>query len=107
MDDTPEKFQQKIADELQSISEKRDIEVFFLPDAGRAQEKIKSLSHRGKGLIIGSGWDKKLADDRGFDFINAALPTDYRMVLNANYVGFSGGLRLIEDIYSGTLSKFA
>lgn len=107
VDDTPEKFQQKIADELQSISEKRDIEVFFLPDAGKAQEKIKSLSHRGKGLIIGSGWDKKLADDRGFDFINAALPTDYRMVLNANYVGFSGGLRLIEDIYSGTLSKFA
>lgn len=107
VDDTPEKYQEEIAKELQSISTKRQIPVFFSPDAGKAQNKIRELSHKGKGVIIGAGWDKQIAREKNYDFISAAIPTDYRLVMRTGYVGFAGGLRLIEDIYSNTLSKFA
>ena len=79
----------------------------FSPDAGKAQNKIRELSHKGKGVIIGAGWDKQIAREKNYDFISAAIPTDYRLVMRTGYVGFAGGLRLIEDIYSNTLSKFA
>ena len=107
VDDTPEKYQEEIAKELQSISTKRQIPVFFSPDAGKAQNKIRELSHKGKGVIIGAGWDKQIAREKNYDFISAAIPTDYRLVMRTGYVGFAGGLMLIEDIYSNTLSKFA
>lgn len=107
VDDTPEKYQEEIAKELQSISTKRQIPVFFSPDAGKAQNKIRELNHKGKGVIIGAGWDKQIAREKNYDFISAAIPTDYRLVMRTGYVGFAGGLRLIEDIYSNTLSKFA
>jgi nitrogenase molybdenum-iron protein beta chain len=107
VDDTPEKYQEEIAKELQSISAKRQIPLFFSPDAGKAQNKIRELNHKGKGVIIGAGWDKQIAREKNYDFISAAIPTDYRLVMRTGYVGFAGGLRLIEDIYSNTLSKFA
>ncbi|NLL77803.1 MAG: hydrogenase [Clostridiales bacterium] len=105
-DNTPVKYQEQIKEELRSTSKKRDIPLIFEPDAGKAQETIRSLSHQGRGLIIGSGWDKELAKEKNYDFLPAALPTPYRLVLTTNYVGFTGGLRVIEDIYDTVLSTY-
>ncbi len=106
VDNTPERFKQEIAAELKSTSDKREIPLFFEPDAGRAQETIRGLNNSGRGLIIGSGWDKELARNKKFDFLSASVPTPYRLVLTTNYVGFSGGLRVIEDIYDAVLSTY-
>lgn len=105
-DGTPEKFQEQIAAELAGTSDKREIPVTFEPDAGLAQEAIRRLRHRGRGLIIGSGWDKELAREKGYDFLSAALPSPYRLVLTTNYAGFSGGLRVMEDLYLGVLATY-
>ncbi|MDR0820883.1 MAG: hydrogenase, partial [Oscillospiraceae bacterium] len=98
-DNTPEKFKAQIAADLSATSDKREIKITFEPDAGLCQEAIRGLSHSGRGLIIGSGWDKELATEKDYDFLSAALPSPYRLVLTTNYAGFSGGLRVIEDIY--------
>ncbi|MDR1131362.1 MAG: hydrogenase [Oscillospiraceae bacterium] len=105
-DNTPEKFQEQIQAELSSASGKREIPIVFEPDAGLAQEAIRKLAHSGRGLIIGSGWDKALAREKDYDFLSAALPSPYRLVLAANYAGFSGGLRVIEDIYHNVLATY-
>ncbi|MDR2610100.1 MAG: hydrogenase [Clostridiales Family XIII bacterium] len=105
-DNTPEKFKERIAAELQSVSGKREIPVTFEPDAGLCQDAILRLEHSGRGLIIGSGWDKELAVEKGYDFLSAALPSPYRLVLTTNYAGFSGGLRVIEDIYHQVLTTY-
>jgi nitrogenase molybdenum-iron protein beta chain len=105
-DNTPEEFQERIAAELASTSDKREIPIFFEPDAGLAQERIRGLKHNGRGLLIGSGWEKELAKEKGYDFLSAGLPSPYRMVLTTNYAGFSGGLRVIEDIYNGVLATY-
>lgn len=105
-DNTPEKYQDAIRADIASISDKREIPVFFEPDAGRAQDVLRGLRHEGRGLIIGSGWDRDLAQEKGYDFLSAALPSPYRLNLTTNYIGFSGGLRVIEDIYNGVLATY-
>jgi nitrogenase molybdenum-iron protein beta chain len=106
VDNTPEAFQEGIRGELAAASGKRAIPVTFDPDAGRAQEAIRGFQHPGRGLLIGSGWDKLLAQDKGLDFLSASVPSPYRLVLTTGYLGFRGGLRLIEDIYDQVLSSY-
>jgi nitrogenase molybdenum-iron protein beta chain len=106
VDNTPEAFQAGIRAELATTSSKRTIPVTFDPDAGRAQESIRGLQHPGRGLLIGSGWDKLLAQERGLDFLSASAPSPYRLVLTTGYLGFRGGLRLIEDIYGQVLATY-
>jgi nitrogenase molybdenum-iron protein beta chain len=105
-DNTPDKFHEQITAEIASTSDKREIPVIFEPDAGLAQEAIRKINHSGRGLIIGSGWDKELAKEKNYDFLSAALPSPYRMVMTTNYAGFSGGLRVIEDIYHNVLATY-
>ena len=105
-DNTPEKFQAQIRQLVQNISDKREIPLFFEPDAGKAQAILRDTHHTGRGLLIGSGWDKELAKEKDYDFLSAALPSPYRLVLTTNYVGFSGGLRVIEDIYLTVLGTY-
>ncbi|MDR1422443.1 MAG: hypothetical protein LBI64_06230, partial [Coriobacteriales bacterium] len=99
VDGTPEEFQEAIHADLAATSDKRIIPLTFDPDAGACQRAIRELKHSGRGLLIGSGWDKELAKEKGFDYLPAAVPCPYRLVLTTNYVGFTGGLRVIEDIY--------
>ena len=106
VDNTPEEFRAQIEADLKSTSDRKTIPLCFEPDAGKAQDVIRSLRHKGRGLIIGSGWDKELAREKDYDFLSAAVPTPYRMVLTTNYVGFSGGLRVIEDIYDRVLATY-
>ncbi|MDR1532221.1 MAG: hydrogenase [Clostridiales bacterium] len=105
-DNTPPEFQDELRRYLAAASAKREIPLYFEPDAGAAQEIIRKLSHAGRGLIIGSGWDKELAIEKNYDYLSAALPTPYRLVMTANYAGFTGGLRIIEDIYNSVLATY-
>jgi nitrogenase molybdenum-iron protein beta chain len=106
-DATPEKFQEAIRADLKSTSDKREIPLYFEPDAGTAQEILRKVNHSGRGIIIGSGWDKELAKEKSYDFLSAAIPSPYRLVMTTNYVGFTGGLRVIEDIYHLVLASYA
>ena len=106
VDNTPREYIEQISADLRSTSDKREIPVYFDPDAGKAQDIIRKTSHSGRGLIIGSGWDKELAKEKGYDFLSASLPTPYRLVLTTNYIGYTGGLRVIEDIYDTVLYTY-
>ncbi|WP_196590431.1 nitrogenase component 1 [Pectinatus frisingensis] len=106
VDNTPEKFQQAIKEDLKTTSNKKNISLTFEPDAGKVQDIIRGISHQGRGLIIGSGWDKQLAKEKKYDFLSASVPSPYRLVLTTGYVGFHGGLRIMEDIFNSVLSTY-
>ncbi|MDR2807857.1 MAG: hydrogenase [Spirochaetaceae bacterium] len=105
-DKTPEQYRQAIEQEAAGISSKKTIPLYFQPDAGLAQEHILNTHYEGRGLIIGSGWDKELAQKKHYDFLSAALPSPYRLVMTSGYAGYRGGLRLIEDIYNQALGTY-
>ncbi len=106
VDNTPQKYIEQITSDLKAASDKRDIPVYFNPDAGAAQNIIREVTHSGRGLIMGSGWDKELAKEKNYDFLSISLPTPYRLVLTTNYIGYTGGLRVIEDIYDTVLYTY-
>jgi nitrogenase molybdenum-iron protein beta chain len=105
-DNTPPDFREEIVKTAAGFSAKRTIPIAFRNDAGLAQEEILRANHEGRGLIIGSGWDKDLARKKGCDFLSAALPSPYRLVMTTGYAGYRGGLRLIEDIYNTALAAY-
>lgn len=106
VDNTPEEYIEQITADLKSTSDKREIPVYFNPDAGASQDVIRKLNHKGRGIILGSGWDKELAKEKDYDFLSISVPTPYRLILTTNYIGFTGGLRLIEDIYDTVLFTY-
>jgi nitrogenase molybdenum-iron protein beta chain len=105
-DKTPEPYQDAILHIAKGISLKRNIPVYFYSDAGLAREVILRAEHEGRGLVIGSGWDKETAGEKKYDFLSAALPSPYRLVMTTGYAGYRGGLRLIEDIYNQVLGTY-
>ncbi|MDR1900216.1 MAG: hydrogenase [Treponema sp.] len=105
-DKTPEECREGILAIAAAISPKRDIPVYFYEDAGLARDVILNAEHEGRGLIIGSGWDKETAIEKKYDFLSAALPSPYRLVMTTGYAGYRGGLRLIEDIYNQALGTY-
>ena len=111
IDDTPEKYVDAVKKEFENISEykKRDVEVIFNPDAGFDAQEIEKDFNKNpdkRALILGSGWDKDLADRINADLLIISVPVTYRLVLNCAYAGYAGGLRAIEDIYDRVLLTY-
>lgn len=111
VDNTPDKYKDSVLEEFKNISEykERDVDVIFNPDAGFAAGELEKDFNRDpdkRTLILGSGWDKDLADRIKADLLIISVPVTYRLVLNCGYAGYAGGLRAIEDIYDRVLATY-
>lgn len=106
IDDTPEKFREGIREQFRNISEFRTAEVSFLVDGGEIHEEIRADERKGRSLILGSGWERDLANEIDADLLVLSVPVFYRLILNCGYAGYNGGLRLIEDIYDRVLTTY-
>ncbi|MCR5676887.1 MAG: hydrogenase [Agathobacter sp.] len=111
VDDIPEKYQDLVKEEFDHISilQKRTVEVVFDPDAGknqlRLEEDAKNYEDK-RILILGSSWDKNLADKLHADLLIISVPVQHRLIMNCGYTGYEGGLRAIEDIYDRVLATY-
>ncbi|WP_330399401.1 nitrogenase component 1 [Agathobacter ruminis] len=111
VDDIPEKYQDRVKEEFDNISilQKRTVEVVFDPDAGknqlRLEEDAKNYEDK-RILILGSSWDKNLADKLHADLLIISVPVQHRLIMNCGYTGYEGGLRAIEDIYDRVLATY-
>lgn len=57
-------------------------------------------------MILGSAWDRVISKEIDAYRVSISTPISDRMVLSRSYVGYEGGLRLTEDIYSAVLDDF-
>jgi nitrogenase molybdenum-iron protein beta chain len=111
VDDIPEKYQESVLEEFSKISDlqTRDVKVVFDPDAGLDQKKLleDAKDYQDKRLLIlGSSWDKHIADELHADLLIISVPVQHRLVMNCGYAGYEGGLRAIEDIYDRVLATY-
>lgn len=104
-DDAPKSFQQKISDELKELNYGIKAEVQFSTDGHDIHEQIKAADFAGTPLIIGSNWEKKLALELGAHYVNVSYPMLEKLVINDHIAGYSGGLHLLEQIYTAAMSK--
>lgn len=111
VDEIPEKYHDYVREQFDNISDlkKRTIDVVFDPDAGADQERLledaKNYSDK-RILILGSAWDRNLANKIGGDLLIVSPPVQYRLIMNCGYTGYAGGLRAIEDIYDIVLATY-
>ncbi|MBP5451153.1 MAG: hydrogenase [Treponema sp.] len=104
-DDAPKSFQQKITEEINKLNYGITTAVQFTTDGHDVHEQIKAADFAGTPLIIGSNWEKKLAADLGAHYVNVSYPMLEKLVINDHIAGYSGGLHLLEQIYTAAMSK--
>ena len=70
------------------------------------KEKYRKEYEDKRILILGSSWDKHIADQLHGDLLIISVPVQHRLVMNCGYLGYEGGLRAIEDIYDRVLATY-
>ena len=75
--------------------------LMFEPDS----EKIKiateeKLQKTGRALVFGSDWERNYTKASGNIFLYSSAPINQKLILSKSYVGYQGGLQLMEDIYN-------
>lgn len=104
----PSKLAQKTVNEaLENIEAGLSERAVFEGDGVIIRQDIEKLigERQNKTLILGSSWEKELAAKTDSILIYQNIPIVDLVVTNRTYVGYNGGIRLIEDIYSGLFNK--
>lgn len=106
IDDTPEKYRKDIEGYFKELNYDIEAEVTFSSDGYLIHDEIKNTDFHGYPLILGSSWEKKVAQETKAHYLAISWPIQERLVINSSYVGYGGGLKLLEDIYSVVLTRF-
>ncbi|MDU4960479.1 MAG: nitrogenase component 1 [Sporomusaceae bacterium] len=93
-------YQAAITAEFQKFNDDITADVHFSGDGGWVHEAIRNTARTGRPLLIGSSWEKVLSRQINGFHLSVSMPVADRLVLNSSYVGYGGGLKLLEDIYS-------
>ena len=107
-----EEEQSTIVASLTSLTSGITPKIIFNGDSTAIAEQVKEhwTSHQGKSgkysnpkapaFVIGSSLDRPLAVELGAAHLSVSFPVANRAVIDRGYTGYSGGLRLIEDLIS-------
>ncbi len=104
-DDAPKSQREKIIAETNTLNYGITTEVEFTTDGHSIHEQIKAADFAGTPLILGSNWEKKLAGSIGAHYVNVSYPMLEKLVINDHIAGYSGGLHLLEQIFTAAMSK--
>lgn len=106
MEDVPVRYQQAISENFQNLNYNIQAEISFETDGFLVHKEIKESDYLGYPLIIGSAWEKEISKETQAHFLSISWPLNERLVINSSYVGYDGGLKLLEDIYSVVMTRF-
>lgn len=105
-ENVPEEYEEPITGYFKDLRPGISSEVSFTQDGGEIQDAIQK---EGRGqklpLVLGSFWEIDTTKQIGGLFLSVGTPIIDRLVLHHNYLGYSGGLNLVEDIYNQVLAK--
>jgi nitrogenase molybdenum-iron protein beta chain len=105
-DNPPEIFLDGLVNQFATLADKVSAKVTFTHDGGEIAKTLRSEVFDQPPLVIGTSWDRDLAKQIGGYHLSIALPITDRLVLDRAYVGYAGGLRLVEDIYGAVLGTY-
>lgn len=106
VDDTPKNYRDQITEEFKKLNFGLEAEVSFETDGYKIHEEIKQHDYHGYPLILGGYYEKEVTEDLKGNFLNISWPVQDKVVFDDFYVGYTGGIRLIEDIYTVAVQRF-
>lgn len=104
-EDVPEEYKESIRYSFHHLAPEESAKVTFEQDGGAINEAIRKEHGLENSLILGSSWDKDIADEVQGTFLDIGLPVTDRLILHHFYAGYRGGLNLVEEIYSKLLAQ--
>ncbi|QTF10102.1 hydrogenase [Brenneria izadpanahii] len=104
-DDTPKKYREAIIEEFKRLNYGIEADIEFSTNGYEIHEAIAQIDFAGTPLILGSSYEKKIAARLNGLHINISYPMLEKLVMNSSIAGYSGGLKLLEDIYTAGMSK--
>ena len=76
--------------------------IIFEPDGGKVSKSLYELiGNSKKAIIFGSTWEELIAERTGNNSVLFSMPLSNDLILTKSFVGYNGGLRIIEELYSG------
>ena len=99
-DNPPEEYRKDIESAFQNVVEGIETPVVFTNDGGVIRETLRDTRFYARPFVIGSTWDRVIAREVNGYPLSVAMPTSDRVIMSRTYVGYEGGLRLLEDLYS-------
>jgi nitrogenase molybdenum-iron protein beta chain len=72
----------------------------YLRDVWPRNRNSRYYDSFGPAVILGSAFERDIAQEFGFPLVPVSFPLTNRCVMNRAYAGFTGGLSLTEDIIS-------
>jgi nitrogenase molybdenum-iron protein beta chain len=105
--DTPsESAKKNILEVFSSLGEEFTGKVIFENDGGAIQADIRRrLNGSKKAAIFGSLWEDALAEETGNLSYHLSLPLNNDIITNRSFVGYNGGIRLMEELYAGIFRR--
>jgi nitrogenase molybdenum-iron protein beta chain len=103
-EDVPEEYREKIIKYFKDFPLGISADISFIQDGGIINEEIIKYDVNTTPLVLGSSWDVDIAEELKGIHLSIGLPIADRLILNHTYIGYRGGLSLVEDIYSKLLS---
>ena len=105
-DDTPKNYRDQIAAEFKNLNFGLEAEVSFENDGYKIHQEIRNHDYHGYPLVLGGYYEKEVTEELKGNFLNVSYPHQDKVVFDSFYVGYEGGIRLIEDIYTVAVSRF-
>lgn len=106
VDDTPKNVRENIKAEFKKLNYGLEAEVSFETDGYKIHSEIREHDYHGYPLVLGGYYEKEVTENLKGNFLNIAYPVQDKVVFDNSYVGYTGGIRLIEDIYTVAVSRF-
>jgi nitrogenase molybdenum-iron protein beta chain len=105
-DDPTESVKKRILEVFAGMGEEFAGKVMIEADGGAIQEDIRArLGKSKKAAIFGSLWEDMLAEETGNLSYHISIPILNDVITSRSFAGYNGGVRLIEEIYSGIFRR--
>ena len=106
IDDPKDKYKEQIEQAFNEIAETVKGTLVFEPDGGLVQEDIrKRLGNSHRALILGSNWEKYLAQETRNQHGFLSLPINEAVITDETIVGYRGGVHLLSEVYNSIFKR--
>jgi nitrogenase molybdenum-iron protein beta chain len=102
----PIEYQDNIRDYFKGFNYGIKTNVVFSTDGYLIHKQIEEEDFVGPPLIIGSIFEKKIAKKLDGNFVCVSVPIKEKVIVHSSYVGYYGGLKLVEEIYTNVYQSF-
>jgi nitrogenase molybdenum-iron protein beta chain len=101
IDEPPEANRDQVASVFKEMLPDYGERLRFEPNGGLVQEDIKArLKPNNKVWLLGSTWERFLAEDTGNISIYVSVPVNSNIIITRGFTGYDGGLRLVEELFN-------